>query len=494
MARLRWHRGSALVSCALSVAATGAPAQERVEPYAESGDGLEAAPFPEAGDVLEAGEAEDEPWRAHRELDEPWLFFELEQRTRFEHLEHQFRAAASDSSSTALSLRTRLFGELRVSSFVAGAELQDSRVYATRGTPLTTALVNPIEPLQAYLGLRHEGLLSSEDAAALRLGRVRLDVGSQRLVAGNDFRNTTNSFTGLDLEWQSRRRHVLRAFAVMPVLRLPAEPGALADNRPELDRENTEAILWGAFFGSAPLSAGIELEAYVFGLHESDGPRAPSPDRRLFTPGVRLLREPDAGELDFQFEVMLQVGTSRASAEPADTTNLTHRAGSIHVTAGYSFDAAWAPRAALQYDFASGDGNPDDRVNGRFDPLFGARRFDFGPTGLYGAFARSNVSSPGLRFEVAPHRTFDAFAGYRAFWLASARDSWTTAGLGDPAGASGDFVGHQLEGRLRFHPFPGNLTLELGAAYLSRGEFLDRVPGARPGNPLYVYTQLIGTL
>ncbi len=191
---------------------------------------------------------------------------------------------------------------------------------------------------------------------------------------------------------------------------------------------------------------------------------------------------------------MLQLGTSRASKKATDTTDLTHRAASVHASGGYRLDVAWSPRLALQYDFASGDGDPGDERNGRFDPLFGARRFELGPTGIFGAFARSNISSPGLRVEVAPHKKVDAFAGYRLYWLASARDEWTTAKLVDPSGSSGTFVGHQLEARVRWNVLPKNLSFEVGGAYLIRGEFATDAPLARSASPVFFYSQVTGTI
>jgi hypothetical protein len=436
------------------------------------------------------------PWRAQDALSLPaWLHLGLEHRARFENLQHDFRSTAT-GNSTALSLRTLLSAELRFAPLVIGAELQDSRVYASDTTPLNTTIGDPIDVLQAYAGLRHEGLLAGGDAASLMVGRFTMDVGSRRLVARNGFRNTINSFTGVALGWTSPGRHALRAFAVLPVLRLPVDADALADNRIELDRENTDAVLWGAFFGSAPLAAAVKLEAYVFGLHERDGTDAPSAsaNRRLFTPGLRVLRAPAAGQLDFQVEAMLQLGTSRSSNKATDTTDLTHRAASLHVAGGHRFDTAWSPRVALQYDFATGDGDPGDKVNGRFDPLFGARGFDFGPTGLWGASARSNISSPALRVELAPHRIVEVAAGYRLVWLASSRDAWTTAGLRDTTGASGSFVGHQLDGFVRWHLLPKNLAFEVGAAYLARGGFATDAPDARSAAPVFVYTQFTGRI
>jgi hypothetical protein len=99
-----------------------------------------------------------------------------------------------------------------------------------------------------------------------------------------------------------------------------------------------------------------------------------------------------------------------------------------------------------------------------------------------------------LRVEVTPHPVLDAFAGYRISWLASSRDGWTTAGLRDPSGDSGSFLGSQVELRIRYSPLPKNLALELGGAYLVRGSFIDEVPMGKRANPVFVYTQVTGTI
>lgn len=432
------------------------------------------------------------PWRAHEAVGLSWLHFGLEHRSRFEHLENDFRAANA-GNATGFSMRTLLSAELRFLPFVVGAELEDSRIWASDTTPLNTTLVNPLELLQGYVGLRGEHWFVRGDTASLTAGRMTLDLGSRRFVARNGFRNTINAFTGLDLEWTSPAKDVLRAFAVMPVTRLPSDPEGLEGNRIEFDRENTDAVLWAAFFQSRPLADRITVEGYVLGLFEGDRAVA-TLNRQILTPGARGYAKPAAGAVDFELEAALQAGTSRASTAADDPENLAHRAFFARAQVGYSLDVFWSPRFVAEYDYASGDRDPEDGTNGRFDTLFGARRFDFGPTGVYGALARTNLSSPGLRAEVKPHTTVDAFVGYRFAWLASERDAWTTAGLQDPTGASGKFIGQQVEASVRWHPLPENVSLELGAAHFVRGEFAKQAPGSRAEPASYVYTQATFTL
>ncbi|HEX9731744.1 MAG TPA: hypothetical protein VGG06_07115 [Thermoanaerobaculia bacterium] len=56
----------------------------------------------------------------------------------------------------------------------------------------------------------------------------------------------------------------------------------------------------------------------------------------------------------------------------------------------------------------------------------------------------------------------------------------------DPAGASGSFIGHQVEARFRVNLRPGNVGLELGGAHLFPGEILD---AASVGDATYGYFQ-----
>ena len=144
------------------------------------------------------------------------------------------------------------------------------------------------------------------------------------------------------------------------------------------------------------------------------------------------------------------------------------------------------------FDYASGDRDPDDDGNERFDTLYGARGFDYGPTGIYGALARSNLKSPALRLELELRRDVKAAATYRPAWLASDRDRWTTTAIRDPSGSSGSFIGHQLDGVVEWEILPGNLALEAGLAYLRLGAFPKRAPNGDPdaGDPLYGYFQL----
>jgi hypothetical protein len=169
------------------------------------------------------------------------------------------------------------------------------------------------------------------------------------------------------------------------------------------------------------------------------------------------------------------ISTSLASAAPRQRVS----ANFIHADIGYSFPGPWQMRLSAEFDRASGD-RPGGKF-GRFDTLFGMRRADLAPSGLYNAIGRANIVTPGVRVEIAPGKRVDAFAGYRAMWLAADRDSFSTTGVRDPSGGSGGFAGHQLDMRVRYWLVPKRLRFEFDGVLLFKGGFLRDAPNAPAG-------------
>ncbi len=356
--------------------------------------------------------------------------------------------------------------------------------------PFGTSFVNPIDFLQAYLSGTIRDVFVEGDNLRFTLGRQTMDLGSRRIVARNRFRNTINALTGLRLDWSGTSGEKLQGFFTFPVQR---RSNSIRREDPRFDIERTGTLFWGIHLRSRPWLGSLHGEFQLYGLHETDADDYRTNDRRLITPGFRVFRTPRPGLTDIEIETFVQAGLSRLSSLVDDVTDLSHFAFFVHASLGRTFATGWQPRLVLKYDYASGDEDPNDDANGRFDTLFGARRFEYGPTGIYGAFKRSNINSPGIRFEFAPPRNIDGFLGYRAVWLAQARDVWTTTGIRDADGSSGSFLGHQFEGRLRWKPFERHATLEAGFARLWLGHFPRNAPNGLPDakDPFYVYVQVI---
>ena len=432
-----------------------------------------------------------DPWRLQEAIKLPsWLSLSGSFRTRYESLDSQFRVGR-DGGDQILLMRTTAKAEIHHGPLTFSAELQDSRAArGDSGTPITTSLVNPLELLQAYLQWQTTDLVAPGATSKLRAGRITLDVGSRRFVARNRFRNTINAFTGIDWQWQNSGGRELRAFYTLPVDRHPNDPAALRDNDVEFDKEDGDIRFWGLYV-SEPLSGDNNFEFFYFGLDEDDSRDRATRNRELSTFGARLYREGRPSAFDYEFESMIQFGESHASTSAFDISALDHFAHFQHAELGYTFQQRMNPRLVVQYDYASGDDSPLDGGNERFDTLFGARRFDFGPTSIFGPFARANLATPGIRLQLKPQVRITSFIAYRAYWLASNKDAWTTSRARDSSGITSSFIGHQVEARLRWNVVPKNIRLEFGFAHLFAGEFIEDAPNSNEqGDSTHLYSQI----
>ncbi|MEO0752261.1 MAG: alginate export family protein, partial [Pseudomonadota bacterium] len=97
----------------------------------------------------------------------------------------------------------------------------------------------------------------------------------------------------------------------------------------------------------------------------------------------------------------------------------------------------------------------------------------------YLALRRANLSSPEVRLRLNPRDDFWIYAAYRPAWLASRSDRWPTAGVVDPTGNSGNFIGDQVEVRARWTVVPKQWKIEFGGALLFAGEFARTAPNSR---------------
>ena len=422
----------------------------------------------ESADALLVKESGSWDRHLHDALGLPaWLDLAVEQRTRFEHLAGPFRPG-EPGSQTQYPQRTRLRlgvdgpGPLR---FLA--ELQDARTHADGPRDFTGGEIDEIDVLQLFLAATGRDLLGTGLRGDVHVGRLTLDVASRRLVARNSFRNTTNAFDGLHVQVGDGAAWRVRAFATRPVV---IEPG------PFDDESGSGQRFWGVAWEDTRLG-WLNLDAFYLGLKDRTG------GRDYTTLGARGFRAPRARQLDWEVELMGQLGKRGARDQ---------RAFAGHAELGFTFAAPSSPRLAAQLDYASGSAAPDGGESGTFDPLFGARRFDLDPTGIYGPFRRSNIVSPGLRLVVSPLPKLKAQLKVRHWELAQARDAFAGTGLQDPTGRAGRNLGQDVELQVQWTPLAW-LVLDAGYDHWFKGSYLERVPGApssRDSDYVYVSTQV----
>jgi hypothetical protein len=111
------------------------------------------------------------------------------------------------------------------------------------------------------------------------------------------------------------------------------------------------------------------------------------------------------------------------------------------------------------YDFASGDEDSTESFEG-FSTLFGARRFEYGPTGIFGLFARSNMTSIGVSSNIQLNERNNLYMQIRTFDI---HRSGVSGRLNGKLLNNGDFLGTLSELRFR-RKIAENMQFESGLA------------------------------
>ncbi len=396
-----------------------------------------------------------------------WVDLGVEHRTRFEVYDHPWRTIQPlGRTDPQIQQRTRVRFGVNGETFRFLFEGQDSRVHLSDLSEfdfVNASIRNESDILQVIVSATANNVLGTDLRTDLHVGRLTMDFGRRRLIARNDFLNTTNAFDGV--HWQLAKDKVwrIRAFLVEPVIR----------DQVQLDEQSKRFVFWGVYSETNQVP-WLRLNAYYFGLSDQRFSTL-NLQRTFSTFGMRLYEIPTKGRLDYEIESVVQTGT---------LGNTDHFAHFQHIDFGYTFDLPWSPRLLIHYDYASGDRNPNDSQSSAFDTLFGAsRRFEFNATGNFGPFFRRNISSPGWRVIVAPAKGWKVQMLHRFWYLATSRGAFAGSGLRDATGGSGNYLGHDLEMQAQWK-INDNLEFDAGYNHWFKGSYFDRLPasaGLPPG-------------
>ena len=413
-------------------------------------------------------------------------------RARYEFMDGQFRPGF-DSRDDMWAIRSTLLGELRTGDWRLVGEIIDSRAYDTdAGSVLSANEVNTFEPVQAYVQRDFSAPFGEGSSAEVAIGRFTFNAGSRRLVASDDFRNTPQGYTGARAEGRTSSKSQWQMFYLLPHQRRPDDFDSVRDNDWHLDYEGTNLQLWGVVVGKPGLlPAGALGEFGYVGLSERDRGTRQTRDRDLHNFSLRALKDAAAGQVDFELEGIYQTGHVSASATPG-ATQLDVSAWFLHAEAGYTRTDAWKTHFSLEFDHATGDGPGADFQ--RFDTLYGMRRTDLAPSGIFGAVGRTNLQALGMRVELAPSSRLDLMAAWRLLRAAEATDSFSTTGIRDATGAAGRDAGWLIDTRLRYWIVPRTLRTEITGVWMKRGRMLRDAPNANPwGDTHYAAAALTWT-
>jgi hypothetical protein len=179
---------------------------------------------------------------------------------------------------------------------------------------------------------------------------------------------------------------------------------------------------------------------------------------------------------DYDFDTAFQFG---------EDGHRKQRAFAVYGEVGYTFRHAWKPRVSFSTLYASGDRDPDDHLSERFDRLFEVTH----PPSTTDLFSWQNIISPKIRLQLQPVKKLRIETSYGAYWLASDSDAWVLAERRDPTGRSDDFVGQEIELRVRYQ-VNRRIELEAGYSHFFPGPFVENTGDADDGDLFYVQTTL----
>lgn len=388
-----------------------------------------------------------------------WIDSGLNYRMRFENRKNDFRRSENNTDSIFLSRTQAYFGIKDIVDPLRFAiEIQDSRIHNSKFAK-SVGEVNKLDLFQGYIEL----YFKNHRPISLRAGRMAYELMDRKLFSRDDWGNTGTNFQGFratigkkENDWQ------FDSFALRPVIK----------EMKTADWVNKNQWFYGAVLNWRRWSDSITLQPFYFLMNQE---RSINSERiRINSPGLRFFGTFDRSAFDYDFIGVYQFG------ENADQT---HRAYAYSSEIGYSFDTKWNPRLSAIYGYASGDKNPFDNKNQRFERFYGFNR----PWSNSNHIEWENLETLKSRIQFKPRKKFKIESSYSFYWLASASDEWKRGKLRDESGGGGRFIGQDLDVRVHYD-LSRCFKTTLGYAHFVPGKFA-RSSG-RGGASDFIYFEL----
>lgn len=388
-----------------------------------------------------------------------WLEVGLDYRARFE-VRHNDIRRAEITTDYPLLLRSRAHLGIKnlIDPFRLAIEFEDAHRINGKFEPDNRDF-NRAELIQAYAELYFKEALGKDDLGTprplvIRFGRQAFEFLDRRLIARNSWRNTTNNFIGFrSTMGQENNDWQIDLLALRPINRIIDE----------FDKTDHNRDFWAAIGHWRKWSDALTIEPYYLGLQQRPMADNNNLERLIHSPGIRVYGWVSNKYVNYDFNYTHQFG---------DGNGLAHDANAITAEVGYQFQALKSkPRISLFYGYVSGDRDPNDKVNNRFERFFGFAR----PWSSDDYVILENIITSKLRVEFELGKGVKLDGGYSFYWLASATDRFNNLLDGsnnrDVTGNSGTFLGHGLDARMRFKPMK-YIDANIGYTHYYNGEFV----------------------
>jgi hypothetical protein len=287
---------------------------------------------------------------------------------------------------------------------------QDQRVWGQEASVLTDE--RNMDLHQGYVEIRN----FLGEPITIKVGRMELSYGDQRLISPLDWSNIGRAWDGAKLKYSAKDWWIEGFYTVikdpLAVNSVPGLPAAATP--PGVVNGAAEDQDFGGLYFSYTGIADHEFDVYGFFREFQDksfvAENGALGDLIDHTYGARI-KGKDAG-FDYTLEAMGQSG--KRSADRIQSYAYV-------ATLGYTFDMDWKPRIGVEYDYASGDRHAGDGKLNTFDPLFPFNHYYQGFADVVGF---RNLKDLSLYLSVKPSDTTSINLDFHNFWLAQDEDAW----------------------------------------------------------------------
>jgi hypothetical protein len=317
---------------------------------------------------------------------------------------------------------------------------------------------------QGYLKFSKPGNLPVN----LTLGRQELSYGDQRLIAAAVWSNNIRSFDAIK-------------FTYNPAL---FDIDFFAGNEVIYENHKFNPARWGKYlFGAYITYKGISdnvFDFYSINLtddHDDNKSQTNSNttygDIKRYTIGSRGKGKVASTDFGYGLEIAYQFGNQDAVTSGVDKSQ-DIRAYAVHADVNYTFkNVSWKPFIKFEYNYASGDNDPNDGVSKTFDPLY---QTTHAPYGIIDFFRWQNMEEFAFVLEMKSiKKDLKSSLEYHRFYLAQARDAWyNTSGTKirfDSTGLASDYVAQEFDFVLSYK-ITSYLNLEGGYAHFFTGDYV----------------------
>ena len=385
-----------------------------------------------------------------------WLSLGGEFRTRFEGRQSLGYQEGSDDGYTLLRTRVDI-GIKPASWFEFNFQGQDALAPGLREGPRLGAFEDRFDVRLAYVRMG-----SAKSRAAVTVGRQLLQYGDERLVGALDWSNVSRAFDAVRLELRAKNVRV----DVFSASVVQMDPERRVNQSAE---GNNLHGIYAAIENVIPRST---IEPYVLWQTTPSvvNELQMRGDMDRYTTGTRIWGD-GLGPWDYNVALVAQRGNLAGAAI---------RAWAYYTELGYEFDSDWQPRLYAEYNFGSGDDDPNDGEVGGFVDVYPTAHRWYGYNDLVGW---RNIKNLRLGSAFKPHEKLRLQVDFHSFWLVSARDALYNVGgrltVSPPAdGVADKKVGDEIN--LSFStPLTGAIGLSGGIGYMFPGPFLKaNTPGA----------------